>query len=297
MPSPLDAAEPQSAVPVAIEHATPRVAVLLPTHNAADFVDKALHSLGCQDYRRLQILISDDASSDATSRLCEAFAAEHRHSRFYPQSRRLGWVENVNFLLRQADAEYVIFACHDDVAAPSYVSKLVSAIDHRPGAVLAYSDGEIVDYDGVRSAWKFADIDGARTRLQRARSIAQQKPNWPVAYHGLVRTDAARRVGGLRRHAGGEFGADLPWLLHLALLGDFVRVGEPLFTKICRSSGLANTWSYGPQNQLAVAQACAAEIRRAAPPGYERGILYADLTRTMLRMSARAVRNAMRRAR
>lgn len=273
---------------------TPRVAVLLPTRNAAPFVERTLRALGAQDHPQLEILISDDASEDATARLCERFAASAPRVRLYRQPSRLGWVENVNFLLGRAQAEYVMLACHDDLVDRSYVSKLAALLVSRPTAVLAYSDGVIENYDGSRSDWRCAALDLARTRLARALVIVRQTPNWPIAYHGLVRADAARRVGGLRRHGGGEFAADLPWLLHLSLLGEIVRVAEPLLFKVCLASGLANSWRYDLHNQWSAILSCAREVRRAQPPPHERAVLYAELARRAARLGVRSARHALR---
>jgi hypothetical protein len=70
----------------------------------------------------------------------------------------------------------------------------------------------------------------------------------------------------MRRHAAGEFAADLPWLLRLALLGPFVRVPEALITKAFRDGGLSASWPHDPRGRLAVAWACVQAVREARIP-------------------------------
>ena len=52
----------------------PRVVALTPTWNSAEFIERTLESLRAQTYPRLEVLISDDASTDSTPTICERFA-------------------------------------------------------------------------------------------------------------------------------------------------------------------------------------------------------------------------------
>ena len=85
----------------------PRVVALLPAWNSATFIEPTLESLAAQTYGNLEVLISDDASSDATAELCTCFAAGRPQFRLMRQARRQGWIGNVNALLREARADYL----------------------------------------------------------------------------------------------------------------------------------------------------------------------------------------------
>ena len=82
----------------------PRVAALMPTWNAASFIAPTLESLAAQTYGNLEVLISDDRSTDDTAHICEQFVAGRPHFRLVRQPTRLGWIGNANWLLRQARA-------------------------------------------------------------------------------------------------------------------------------------------------------------------------------------------------
>jgi glycosyltransferase involved in cell wall biosynthesis len=252
----------------------PKVVALMPAWNAESFIVPVLESLAAQTYPNLQVLISDDASTDGTAAICEEFAARHANFRLIRQPRNLGWVGNVNDLLRKANGEYFFFAFHDDLPRPSYVERLVDALESNRRAVLAFSDmirRVVAAEPGPENIKVYLDLEGVTDRLERGIRVARKwgkSPSYVVmlANRGLFRSSAARQVGGLRRHIAGEFGADWPWLLHLSLLGEFVRVPEALVEKCYRHTNLSASWKYSVWQRLGVLTACMTEIRRAKLP-------------------------------
>ena len=236
----------------------PRVVALVPARNAEAFIGQTLSSLAAQTYAGLEVLISDDASTDRTPSICAAFAATTPRVRYVAQRKQLGWIGNVNALLDAADGDYVFFALHDDPLDPAYVERLVGALEAHPRAVLAFAD---VEASGRQ--WTYTRLEGVDDRFERARRILTRHGPWWVPYRGLFRLVVARQIGGMRPHIAGEFMADWPWLLRLSLLGEFVRVPEPLVRKVWLQRGLSLEWRRSPWQNLGVAFACMGVIRRA----------------------------------
>jgi len=241
----------------------PRVVACMPAYNGDSFITATLDSLAAQTYPNLEILVSDDASTDGTAAICARYAAEDERFRLIRQERNLGWVGNVNALLRAAEGDYLMLAFHDDLLMPTYVARLVEALEANPDAILAFSDVELVTPKGRRRRRVFAALDGVEERTERARRMLLQPDAWAVPNRGVFRAEAARRIGGLKRHLAGEFSADWPWLLHMAILGAFVRVPEQLGRKVMRQTNLSRSWSYNTPSFVAVSLSCAREIRRS----------------------------------
>jgi len=255
----------------------PRVVACMPTWNAAEFVEPVLRSLAAQTYPDLQVLISDDASGDATAALCERFALNRPGFTVHRQVRNLGWIGNVNWLLKHAQGEYLFFAFHDDPLEPTYVERLVAALEAAPDAVLAFSDITIdLRAQALVTSWSFPDLDGVVTARGRLRVLTPMQGHWWIPNRGLFRRSAAQSVGGMRRHLAGELSADWPWLIHLSLLGRFVRVPAPLVRKVWRQQGLSMSWNRRPGWRVAVVLGAAREIAAADLPLRLRSRLLAD---------------------
>jgi glycosyltransferase involved in cell wall biosynthesis len=264
----------------------PRVVACMPAWNAEAFIERTLDSLAAQTYPNLHILISDDASTDTTGAICGRFAARHANCEYHRQPENLGWVGNVNVLLKRAQGDYLFFAFHDDPLEPRYVERLVEALQRHPGAILAYTDVRV----GTRHLC-YAEVDGVSDRLERARRIVHRRGHWWIPNRGLFRAEAVALTGGMRRHLGGEYSADWPWLLHLSLLGEFARVAEPLLTKVFRESGVSTQWNrkLSRLKSTAVILACAREVGRARLPFMERLRLHLELLQVFVgKLTARS---------
>ena len=243
----------------------PRVVACLSAWNAAAFIRPVLDSLAAQTYPNLEVLISVDVCEDGTADICETFAAAHPNARVIRQPARLGWVGNSNALLRAVTDEpgidYLFFAFHDDPLRPDYAAKLVAALERNPAAVLAFSD-----VDSNIGPFSYRELDGVSDRFERARQILLQRGPWWVPNRGLLRASTVATLGGMRRHWAGEFSADWPWLLRLALAGEFVRVPEVLLSKNFRPAGLSSTWRKGMWNRIAVQLECLRVVQAAGFP-------------------------------
>jgi glycosyltransferase involved in cell wall biosynthesis len=250
----------------------PSVTALMPAWNSAAFIEATLTALRAQTYPNLRILVCDDASSDDTAALCARFAAEDARFTLLRNSRRLGWIGNTNRLLHEVHTEYCMFAFHDDPLHPECIARLVEALEHRPAAVLAFSD---VDVGPHRK--QYTELDGVVDRVERGRRMIRKDGLWWIPNRGLFRADAARRIGGVRRHLAGEYSADWPWLLHLALLGEFERVPQPLVRKVFRTDGVSHRWKGTPWQAFAVAASCARTIARSGLERREQLMLYREL--------------------
>jgi glycosyltransferase involved in cell wall biosynthesis len=241
----------------------PKVVALVPAWQAADFIAETLASLAAQTWPNLEILIAVDQSSDDTAERCRAFAAAHANVRVHEHTVRHGWVGNVNWLLHEARGDYLFFAFHDDVLAPTYVEALAEALRARPDAILAFSDLENVHLDGRVDRSIYTTLEGLSSPVDRGRKLLWRIGDWWTPNRGLFRSEAARRIGGLKRHRAGEFSADWPWLFHMSLLGHVVRVPQLLCFKRYKVRSLSQSWRYAPREYLAALASCARELAGA----------------------------------
>lgn len=243
-----------------------RVVACLPAWNAADFILRTLDSLAAQTYEHLRILISVDLSDDGTGEICDHYAMHHSGFEVIRQTSRLGWIGNVNDLLRRVDAPYAMFAFHDDILDPRFVERLARRLDESPNAVLAFSDMETTFQDGHKEMSRYDALDGVTDPVERTKRIIEKRGDWWTPHRGIFRAAVGKSIGGLRPHRAGEFAADWPWLLHLSLHGEFSREPEVLCFKYYRDASLSRSWGFTTTQRGAVALSCLREVMRAQVP-------------------------------
>lgn len=97
----------------------------MPVYNGERFLPQALDSLLGQTFRDFELLISDNASTDATESICRSYAARDSRIRYVRQAENLGAVGNFKFVVEQARAEFFMWAAHDDQWDPFWIEAIL----------------------------------------------------------------------------------------------------------------------------------------------------------------------------
>lgn len=123
-----------------------RVTLAIPTLNRVGYLRQALESAFSQNYTNLEIIVSDNCSTDGT----EQFLSTMRDKRLVVlrQSKNIGMIGNWNACLQRATGKYFLLLSDDDLLAPEAIRKLVSAIENaaNPGTVaFAYCRCWVID--------------------------------------------------------------------------------------------------------------------------------------------------------
>lgn len=108
---------------------TPRVSVLVPAYNDAEFLPQGLDSLCLQSFTDFEVVISDDCSSDGTRAVAIHYAQSDARFRLVSNEQNLGMTRNWNRALREARGTYVVKLDADDALRPNALRALVSAMD------------------------------------------------------------------------------------------------------------------------------------------------------------------------
>lgn len=109
------------------EKAPPLITVIVPVYNILDYLPRCVHSITAQTYRRLEILLVDDGSTDGTGELCDNLAGEDDRIRVYHKENG-GSSSARNLALKKARGEYVGFVDSDDHIGPFMYERLMKAI-------------------------------------------------------------------------------------------------------------------------------------------------------------------------
>jgi len=107
----------------------PLVSIGLPVHNAARYLHEAVDSLLGQDYPNVEVIVSDNASVDATQQICMEYAARDDRLLYHRVERNMGAVWNFTRVFELARGEYFMWAAFDDIRDPRYVGACVAALE------------------------------------------------------------------------------------------------------------------------------------------------------------------------
>lgn len=105
----------------------PLVSVIVPVYNVERFLDRCVHSLTNQTYRRLEIILVDDGSPDGSSELCDEWAKRDERVRVIHKLNG-GLSDARNAGLDTMHGDFVAFVDSDDYVEPYYVERLYDGI-------------------------------------------------------------------------------------------------------------------------------------------------------------------------
>lgn len=126
----------------------PRLSIGMPVYNGEKYIREALDSLLAQSFTDFELIISDNASSDGTERICRDYAARDERVRYVRHAKNRGAIRNFQFLLDEVHGEYFMWAAHDDVWDAKWAANLLPvAQSHR---CLAYGYVQSIDKNGGR---------------------------------------------------------------------------------------------------------------------------------------------------
>jgi glycosyltransferase involved in cell wall biosynthesis len=125
----------------------PLVSIGMPVRNGAPLVDRALTLLRAQTWAPLEIVVSDNCSTDDTPAILARHAAADPRVRVDRAPAPLDAYPNFERVLGMATGELFMWAAHDDLWAPDHVERLVPRLDD-PEVSLAAAVTEVVDDHG-----------------------------------------------------------------------------------------------------------------------------------------------------
>ena len=204
---------------------SPKVSIGVPAYNSAATLGSSLESLLGQTFGDFELIVSDNASTDATREVAEGFAQRDSRVRYVRQAENIGANGNYSYLARAARGTYFKWASSSDLCAPTFVEKCVEALEKDPDAVTAAPRTSLFSGNLDAAVPYEHDIELLdalpSARLRRLNATLRLNN----AMNGLVRAEALRRTRLIEPY----YQADIVLIGNLALLGKIIRVDEHLF--------------------------------------------------------------------
>jgi glycosyltransferase involved in cell wall biosynthesis len=203
----------------------PAASIAIPTYNRAATLERAVRSALAQTHVDLEVVVSDNASTDATGEVLQRLAASDARLRWVRQDANHGMVANLNAAAALARGDHVMLLSDDDWLAPRCLEATLAALRARPGASSALGrvtymrDGEPVAAGGPAAL--LAGGGAARVRDYFAAVGADHGNSW---IYGLMPRALLAELAPMRN----VLAFDWLRVAELAYLGPIVLVDEPL---------------------------------------------------------------------
>jgi glycosyltransferase involved in cell wall biosynthesis len=185
----------------------PLISVIIPFMNAGPFLEETIRSVLAQSYARLELLLADDGSQDASTATARRYESEHPGRVRYlehPGHANLGVCASRNLGIRHARGQLIAFLDADDVWLPHKLERQVAILHSQPEAMMVYGPSrkwfswtgraEDAGRDKVYDLGIPADV------LMRPPSLLalclERRAITPCPSNILMRREAVERVGG-----------------------------------------------------------------------------------------------------
>jgi hypothetical protein len=237
---------------------TPHVSIGLPVYNGQRYLREAIESILGQSFGDFELIICDNASTDATPEICVEFEQQDGRVRYNRNKENIGAAANYGRVYDLSTAPYFKWAAGDDILGPDFLDICVKALDDDQSTVLATTQLQLID--DIGTPVPFHDtlteyIAGAGDRyrpVKEARNLASPVAHkrfadivlhmiWYYQIYGVIRAEALAKTS---LH-GSYPGSEKVLMAELALLGRYYIAPEPLFFNRVHSSHPTNPRTEG----------------------------------------------------
>lgn len=206
----------------------PLVSVCIPTRDRPDGLARTISCIQNQTYRNLEIIISDNASSDARVHDIATRAAENDpRIKYIRQTSNVGALANFESLIECARGKYFLLAADDDRWIPQFIENCVSVLEGDSSTALCHMEVQYETSEGLfaffaqgSAFYKYASVDP----LSRVEHLLRH--NYDNLIYGLFRRKAAFRNGRSTMQWIGRSKNEIPLLILAAERGNIIVLPE-----------------------------------------------------------------------
>lgn len=198
--------------------AQPLVTLALFAYNQERFIKEAVEAALDQNYGNLEIIISDDCSTDSTFEIIKSIASNYlgpHELRINRNSENLGLAKHFSKIMATARGELIVLAAGDDISFSTRVSKTVELFSNNPQASIVAFSMKIIDKDGVEIQRTSKKTKSRIKKVFLDDFLESRSPNISGASRG-IRKKVFDFFGDLNETCPTE---DTPYLLRSLMMG------------------------------------------------------------------------------
>lgn len=205
----------------------PRISVGIPVYNGQAYIAQAIESVLNQTFEQFELVISDNASTDATEEICRSYAEKDSRIHYHRAPENMGAAWNYNQVFKLSEGDYFRWLAADDMLAPTLLGKSCFILDSYPEVVLCFTWTRDIDWNGQELKIKRSTREYFANRpSDRFYSLSEVVP-WHNCEEifGLIRRDVLAKSNLIAPYTD----SDRTLLAQIALFGPFYEISEPLF--------------------------------------------------------------------
>lgn len=216
------------------------VTFALIAYNQQNYIREAVMGAFTQTHESLEIILSDDCSSDKTGEIMGEMAAKYQGKHrviFRKNQSNIGLIKHINLVVGIASGDTIIFAAGDDISAPNRSEKIAKCFSDNSHAMLVHSQVVRTDRKGNEQGVQNPPITDSNPSLT---SIAISTSIY-IGATGAIRRDIYDVFGPISET---ETYEDLTFGFRAALLGGLIYMPEPL-VKYRENIGISSQFKQG----------------------------------------------------
>ncbi|XAL99611.1 glycosyltransferase family 2 protein [Phycisphaeraceae bacterium D3-23] len=222
----------------------PTLSIGLPVYNGENYLEQAVRCLLAQTFTDFELILCDNASTDRTQSICEAFAREDPRIRYVRHDTNLGLIRNFNHAFEASHGVYFKWMAHDDLIDEDFIRRCIRALQLDADMVVCCTAAAVIDAEGFvleapeglgdttrdpLGVTRLRDLPGAQRGLENVRPHIRHRgvllgSTRCYEEFGVIRSSAIRKTP-LREYYPGS---EKVFLTELSLLGTIKVLPEPL---------------------------------------------------------------------
>lgn len=196
-----------------------RVSVLMPAHNAAQYIAAAISSILAQEYTHFKLIILNDGSTDDTGKTLEKFKALDNRIIVHDNEQKTGILAARDKLLSLVDTEFLAWMDADDISSPDRLRKQLEFLDSNP------------NIDAVGGAWTILGTNKVTIPYSepdeiKAAMLVSNPFHNPVM---MVRSKTAKSLDFSYSSSGVKSASDFAFMTQLNKSGRFSTISDVLY--------------------------------------------------------------------
>lgn len=211
------------------------ISVGIPTYNNQRYIRTAIQSLRTQSYKNIEIIVSDNNSTDKTYALCNRLARFDKRIAVYRQTTNRGPADNFNFVLSKSRGEFFLWTAGDDIRDPDCIQKMAKLFNENAHCALVVS--ALKQFRPSREITFRAEFPKFSRSIDALRTFLHHPEYGTLMVYGMYKTNVLKKLGGYHKDLRPVFdgASEFVTAFKILLTGELGYIDTPLLYK--RDSG------------------------------------------------------------